>query len=107
MPTNIDSDEILWGTFDDLERKYSIPRSSGYVLISEGLIRSKLIRHKEQRGCGRRLIGMRHVEAFVNECSLNSPAAGCREMLSRALPSAEMPAPKHGAHTHRRVNSCI
>jgi len=69
MPTNIDkdnllrfvrrkehrdSDEILWGTFADLERKYSIPRSSGYVLIREGLIRSKLIRHKKQGGCASR-----------------------------------------------------
>jgi hypothetical protein len=30
-----DSNEILWGTFRDLKRKYSIPRSSGYVLIAE------------------------------------------------------------------------
>jgi hypothetical protein len=89
------SDEILWGTFRDLERKYSIPRSSGYVLISEGLIRSKLIRHKKQRGCGRRLIDMRSVEEFLNGCPEKPTAAVRRRMLKRALASADARAAKN------------
>jgi hypothetical protein len=88
MATNIDNDEVLWGTFRDLARKYSIPRSSGYVLIQQGAIRSKLIRHKNQRGCGRRLIDMRLVEAFLNGCPEKPTAAVRRTMIKRAVASA-------------------
>jgi hypothetical protein len=88
MPTNIDS-EILWGTFRDLERRYSIPRSSGYVLISEGLIRSKLIRHKGQRGAGRRLIDMKSVEEFLAGCPEKPSVKISREMTRRAFQSAD------------------
>jgi hypothetical protein len=96
MRTDLDSNEILWGTFRDLERKYSIPRSSGYVLIQEGLIRSKLIRHKKQRGCGRRLIDMRSVEAFLNGCPEKPTAAVRRTMTKRAFASADKRAAKNG-----------
>jgi len=94
-----DSDEILWGTFRDLERKYSIPRSSGYVLIQEGLIRSKLIRHKGQRGCGRRLIDMRSVEAFLNGCPEKPTAAVRRTMTKRAFASVDKRAAQNGGST--------
>jgi hypothetical protein len=96
MATKIDNDEVLWGTFRDLERKYSIARSSGYVLIQEGLIRSKLIRHKKQRGCGRRLIDMRSVEAFLNGCPEKPTAAVRRTMTRRAFQSADARAKNDG-----------
>jgi hypothetical protein len=96
MRTNLDSNEILWGTFRDLERKYSIPRSSGYVLIQQGAIRSKLIRHKGQRGCGRRLIDLRSVEAFLNGCPEKPTAAVRRTMTKRAFASADKRAAKNG-----------
>jgi|SRR5215510_10426084 len=97
METKIgDSDEILWGTFRDLKRKYSIPRSSGYVLIQEGAIRSKLIRHKGQRGCGRRLIDLRSVESFLNGCPDKPTAAVRRTMTKRAFASADKRAVNNG-----------
>jgi hypothetical protein len=91
-----DSNEILWGTFRDLKRKYSIPRSSGYVLIAEGAIRSKLVRHKGQRGCGRRLVDMRSVEAFLNGCPEKPTAAVRRTMTKRAFASADKRAAQNG-----------
>lgn len=96
MRTNLDSNEILWGTFRDLERRYSIPRSSGYVLIQQGAIRSKLIRHKGQRGCGRRLIDMKSVEEFLNGCPQKPTAAVRRTMTKRAVASADARAAKKG-----------
>jgi hypothetical protein len=67
--------EILWGRFPDVERVFSIPRSTTYDLINEGLIRSRLLRQKGQRGSGVRLIDMQSVRDYIESCPQKTPKA--------------------------------
>lgn len=75
--------EVLWGTFADLEHRYRIPRSTGYAHLANGDFRSKRVH-------GRRLIDMRSVEAFLNRCPERPPKKVSREMTLRAFKSADV-----------------
>ena len=85
-----------WGTFDDLERLYGLNRSVGYYLISEGEIKSRLIRFKGSRGTGRRLIDFKSVETFLDSCPTATTKGITRRMRNAAMRSAAVRSAKRG-----------
>src|SRR5262249_29461468 len=89
MQTETYVPDIWWGTFNDLKRVFSIPRSTAYLLIERKLIRSRLIPSKGQRGIGRRLIDLRSVEEFLDGCPTRPTPAVRRKMKRRAEKSAD------------------
>src|SRR5262249_53167902 len=91
-------DERRWGTLDDLWRLYGLTRSTGYYLIAEGKIKSRLVRFAHSRGTGRRLIDMRTVERFLQSCPTSPAKNISRRMRNAALRSA---AARSGKGGHR------
>jgi hypothetical protein len=81
--------EILWGRFTDVERVFSLPRSTTYNLIKDGVIRSRLVRRKGQRGCGMRLIDMQSVRDFLENAPEKTPKRISDRMRERAYISAD------------------
>ena len=83
--------EKRWGTLDDLTRLYAITRSSAYFLISEGRIKSRLIRFKHNRGgTGRRLVDLRTVEEFLDSCPTRPTRGISRRMRTTAITGIAM-----------------
>ena len=58
--------EIEWGRFDELERRFGIRRSTAYELINQGKIKSVAVRKKGAR-FGIRLIDFGSVRDFLRE----------------------------------------
>lgn len=56
--------DIEYGRFDELERRFGIRRSTAYQLIDRGLIRSVAVKKKGSR-CGIRLIDFESVREFL------------------------------------------
>jgi hypothetical protein len=90
--------EILWGRFSDVHRLFSLPRSTTYCLINDGVIKSKLVRRKGQRGCGIRLIDMRSVQKFIE----NSPEKPTKRTSDRMRETALMKPEKTAAQRDRK-----
>jgi len=65
--------EVLWGTFDVATRRSSLSRGTLYNLIADGLIRSRVIRRKNARGAGHRLIDLRSLDEFIENSPSDSP----------------------------------
>jgi hypothetical protein len=61
--------EIEWGRFDELERRFGIRRSTAYELINAGKIKSVAVRKKGTRS-GIRLIDFGSVRTFLQSCAL-------------------------------------
>jgi len=78
--------EILWGTFEVATRRSSLSRGTLYNLINDGLIRSRLIRRKNARGAGHRLIDLRSLDDFIE----NSPGDITDEVRERNRAAAKM-----------------
>jgi hypothetical protein len=79
-------DEVLWGRFSDVHRVFSLPRSTVYNLIADGVVRSRVVKRKGHRGCGIRLIDMQSVKRFVE----SSPAKPTKRMSDRMRETAFM-----------------
>jgi hypothetical protein len=93
-----------WGTMDDLERLYGLARSMGYYLLSEGKIKSRLIRIRGSKGTGRRLIDLRSVERFIENCPVTPTKSVSRRTRNAGLRSAAVRsamASRHGRATKR------
>jgi len=56
---------IEYGRLNDLQRCFGIPRSTAYLLMNEGKIRSRLVRLTRSR-TGLRLIDFNSVRDFLN-----------------------------------------
>ena len=56
--------EIEWGRFDELQRRFGIRRSTAYELIGEGKIKSVAVKRKGTRS-GIRLIDFGSVREFL------------------------------------------
>src|SRR5262249_16009365 len=67
-------EEIRWGNFDEATRITSISRGQLYNLIHDGLIRSRVIRRKNARGSGLRLIDLNSLQEFIENSPSESPA---------------------------------
>ena len=78
--------EILWGTFEVATKRSSLSRGTLYNLINDGLIRSRLIRRKNARGAGHRLIDLRSLDDFIE----NSPGDITDEVRDRNRAAAKM-----------------
>ena len=59
----VTSAAIEYGRLPDLDRVFSIKRSTAYVLIAKGKIKSRLVRHKGSTS-GTRLIDFANVRRF-------------------------------------------
>ena len=88
----ITNEEIAFGRFADLQRIYGIPRSTAYVLINQGLIKSRYVRPK---GGGIRLIDFNSVRAFLARAPERPSAKVSRDMTKRAFASADARAAKN------------
>jgi hypothetical protein len=84
----ITNEEIAFGRFADLHRIYGIPRSTAYILINQGLIKSRYVRPKGSRG-GIRLIDFNSVREFLARAPERPSAKVSREMTRRAFASAD------------------
>jgi hypothetical protein len=62
--------EIRWGGFPEATKLSSLSRGTLYNLISDGLIRSRVIRRRNARGAGHRLIDLASLLEFIE----NSPS---------------------------------
>ena len=71
--------EILWGSLEVAMRRSSLGRSTLYNLMRDGLIRSRIIRRKNARGAGHRLIDIRSLDEFIE----SSPADVTPEVRER------------------------
>ncbi|MHC1767390.1 MAG: hypothetical protein AB9869_24450 [Verrucomicrobiia bacterium] len=62
-PTGVDPEFVRMG---DLRKLFGIPRSTGYLLATRGLIRTVSLRH---RGCARgiRLVSVESVRKYLND----------------------------------------
>src|SRR5262249_44314186 len=61
--------EIRWGGFPEATAISSLSRGTLYNLIADGLIRSRVIRRKNARGSGHRLVDLNSLLEFIE----NSP----------------------------------
>jgi hypothetical protein len=61
----MDTSEIEFGRFDDLERRFGIRRSTAYELIKAGKIKSSCVKKKGARS-GIRLIDFASVREFLH-----------------------------------------
>jgi hypothetical protein len=66
--------EIQWGGFAEATAVSSLSRSQLYNFIRDGLIRSRVIRRKNARGAGHRLIDLNSLRAFIENSPSESPA---------------------------------
>jgi hypothetical protein len=73
---------IEFGRFDDLKRYFGIPRSTAYLLLNEGLIRSRILKLAGSRH-GIRLIDFSSVRSLLN----GAPTKPSKE-ISRAMRAA-------------------
>src|SRR6266480_7389997 len=62
--------EVLWGSLEVASRRSSLSRGTLYNLMKDGLIRSRVIRRKNARGAGHRLIDLKSLDEFIE----NSPS---------------------------------
>ena len=74
---------IEYGRFHDLKRVFGIPRSTAYLLINEGKIRSKIVRLTRSR-CGLRLIDFGSVREMLNGAP-ETPSAAVSNHARRAV----------------------
>jgi|SRR5215510_1305579 len=74
-----DETEILWATFPIATRRASLSRGTLYNLIKDGLIKSRVIRRKNGRGAGLRLIDLKSLDEFIE----NSPSEVSDEVRAR------------------------
>src|SRR5437868_14401852 len=74
---------IEYGRFHDLKRVFGIPRSTAYLLINEGKIRSKIVRLTGSR-CGLRLIDFGSVRDLLNGAP-ETPSAAVSNHARRAV----------------------
>src|SRR5437667_5938794 len=65
--------EIVWGSLEVATRRSSLSRGTLYNLIADGLIRSRVIRRKNARGAGHRLIDLRSLDEFIENSPSESP----------------------------------
>jgi hypothetical protein len=80
--------DIEFGRFADLERRFSIKRSTAYALIEQGKIRTRYVRPKGSRH-GVRLIDFHSVREFLGTAPDQPPGEVCAEMTRRAFASAD------------------
>lgn len=85
MSTNLF--EAFWGSFNRLEARYGIPRSSAYQHIENGDFRSRLVGN-------RRLIDFRSVDAYLEKCPERPSRKVSRAMTINAFKSADARAQK-------------
>jgi hypothetical protein len=71
-----------FGRLSDLDRVFGIKRSTAYVLIGEGKIRSKIVRPKGSH-VGLRLIDFSSVREFLAASPEETPKQISREMSRR------------------------
>jgi hypothetical protein len=71
-----------FGRLSDLDRIFGIKRSTAYVLIGEGKIRSKIVRPKDSH-VGLRLIDFSSVREFLAAAPDETPKQISREMSRR------------------------
>lgn len=64
----LQTEQIEFGRFDELERRFGIRRSKAYELIEAGKIKSACVRKKGAR-FGIRLIDFESVRRFLRESS--------------------------------------
>jgi Helix-turn-helix domain len=64
MNSQIDTEQIEFGRFDELERRFGIRRSTAYELINAGKIKSVAVKKKGTRS-GIRLIDFGSVREFL------------------------------------------
>src|SRR5207248_7776916 len=76
---------VEYGRFHDLKRVFGIPRSTAYLLINEGKIRSKIVRLTRSR-CGLRLIDFGSVREMLNGAP-ETPTAAVSNHARRAAKS--------------------
>jgi hypothetical protein len=79
MSTNNHEAEIRWGGFTEATHLSSLSRGALYNLINDGLIRSRVIRRRNSRGSGLRLIDLNSLLEFIE----NSPADTPPEVRER------------------------
>lgn len=73
---------VEFGRFGDLRRVFGIPRSTAYLLLGEGKIRSKIVRLAGSR-CGLRLIDFASVREMLNAAP-EKPSAAVSNHARRA-----------------------
>jgi hypothetical protein len=73
---------IEYGRIADLDRIFGIKRSTAYVLLGEGKIKSRLVRHKGST-TGTRLIDFNSVREFLAAAPEETPKQISREMSRR------------------------
>lgn len=78
--------DVLWCSFEVASRRSSLSRGTLYNLIADGLIRSRVIRRKNARGAGHRLIDLRSLDQFIE----NSPSDISDEVRKRNRAAADM-----------------
>src|SRR5262245_19175483 len=78
--------EVLWGYLEVASRRSSLSRVTLYNLIADGLIRSRVIRRKNARGAGHRLVDLKSLDAFIE----NSPSDITDEVRARNRAAANM-----------------
>jgi hypothetical protein len=97
-----DETEILWGTLPIATRRASLSRGTIYNLIRDGLIRSRVIKRKNSRGAGLRLIDLRSLDDFIE----NSPSEVSDEVRARNRKAASaMFKAKNAKREQRDVHS--
>ena len=87
----MNSEEILFGRFSELRRLYGIPRSSAYILLNEGKIKSRIVKMKGSR-TGIRLIDFQSVRQFLAAAPEQPAKKLSAEMAARALRERRMKA---------------
>lgn len=73
---------IEYGRLADLDRVFGIKRSTAYVLLGEGKIKSRLVRHKGSK-TGTRLIDFNSVREFLAAAPVETPTEISEEMSRR------------------------
>jgi hypothetical protein len=63
--TALDDIEIEYGRIDDASRRFGFRRSMIYVLLQQGLIKSRIVRPKGSTGTGIRLIDFNSIREFL------------------------------------------
>jgi hypothetical protein len=71
--------EVLWGSLEVAMKRSSLGRSTLYNLMRDGAIRSRVIKRKNARGAGHRLIDIRSLDEFIE----NSPSDVTPEVRAR------------------------
>ena len=74
---------IEYGRIADLDRIFGIRRSTAYLLLNEGKIKSRLVRHKGST-TGTRLIDFNSVREFLAAAPEKTPVEISEQMARRA-----------------------